>query len=64
MHHCLLHKMQTKRDEWMMGLSEVLNEEQKIDKIHNLISSLTGKSIRNIGSRRASKWVLIKGPKQ
>lgn len=40
-------------------LPEVLTREQKIDKIHNLISSLASKKIRNVGSRRASKWVLI-----
>lgn len=40
-------------------LPEVLNKEQKLDKIHNLISSLAGKKIRNMGSRRTSKWVLI-----
>jgi ATP-dependent DNA helicase RecG len=40
-------------------LPDVLNKEQRIDKIHNLISSLAGKKIRNIGSRRIPKWVLI-----
>lgn len=40
-------------------LPEVLNKEQKLDKIHNLISSLAGKKIRNTGSRRASQWILI-----
>lgn len=45
-------------------LPEVLNEDQKMDKIHNLISSLSGKKIRNIGSRRISQWVLIENNKQ
>jgi ATP-dependent DNA helicase RecG len=40
-------------------LPEVLNENQKMDKIHNLVSSLSGKRIRNIGGRRTSKWVLV-----
>lgn len=40
-------------------LPDVLNKEQRIDKIHNLISSLAGKKIRNIGSRRIPKWILI-----
>ncbi|MDP2854820.1 MAG: hypothetical protein Q8O28_11330 [Smithellaceae bacterium] len=38
-------------------LPEVLNEDQKMDKIHNLVSSLSGKRIRNIGGRRTSQWV-------
>lgn len=41
-------------------LPEVLNQDQKMDKIHNLVSSLSGTRIRNIGSRRTPKWVLIK----
>jgi ATP-dependent DNA helicase RecG len=45
-------------------LPEVLNQDQKMDKIHNLVSSLSGKRIRNIGSRRTSKWVLIEENKQ
>ncbi len=36
-------------------LPEVLNENQKMDKIHNLVSSLSGKRIRNIGGRRTSQ---------
>jgi hypothetical protein len=40
-------------------LPEVLNQDQKMDKIHNLVSSLSGKRIRNIGSRRTSEWVFI-----
>ena len=45
-------------------LPEVLNKEQKMDKIHNLVSSLSGKRIRNIGSRRTSRWVLVEDDKQ
>jgi len=45
-------------------LPEVLNEDQKMDKIHNLVSSLSGKRIRNIGSRRISQWVLVEDDKQ
>ena len=45
-------------------LPEVLNENQKMDKIHNLVSSLSGEKIRNIGGRRTSKWVLVEGDKQ
>jgi hypothetical protein len=42
----------------MDKLPEVLSEEQKIHKIHNLISSLKGKVIRNVSSRRSPRWVL------
>lgn len=45
-------------------LPEVLNEDQKMDKIHNLVSSLSGKRIRNTGSRRTPRWVLIEDEKQ
>lgn len=45
-------------------LPEVLREDQKMDKIHNLISSLSRGKIRNIGSRRAPRWVLIEDDKQ
>ena len=45
-------------------LPEVLNENQKMDKIHNLVSSLSGKRIRNIGGRRTSQWVLVEDDKQ
>lgn len=45
-------------------LPEVLNKDQKMDKIHNLVSSLSGKRIRNIGGRRTSKWVLFEDDKQ
>ncbi len=44
-------------------LPDVLSEEQKIDKIHNLISSLTGRVIHNIGSRRSPQWLLINNKK-
>lgn len=41
-------------------LPEVLTEGQKMDKIHNLLNSLSRKQgkIRNVGSRRFSQWVL------
>lgn len=45
-------------------LPEVLNREQKLAKIHNLISTLTGKQIRNIGNRRFPQWVLMDNSKQ
>lgn len=45
-------------------LPEVLNRDQKMDKIHNLISSLSGKRIRNTGSRRTPQWVLVEDDKQ
>lgn len=40
-------------------LPEVLSPEQKLNKIHNLITSLSGKHIRNDGVRGKPKWVLI-----
>ncbi len=40
-------------------LPEVLTHEQRLSKIHNLLSSLSGKRIRNAGSRQESQWVLI-----
>jgi len=40
-------------------LPEVLTQEQKRTKIHNLLSSQAGKTIRNAGSRSESQWVLI-----
>lgn len=40
-------------------LPEVLSQEQKLSKIHNLLSSLSGKTIRNAGSRAISQWVLM-----
>lgn len=45
-------------------LPEVLTQEQKLSKIHNLLSSLSGKVIRNAGSRGAPIWVLIEQSKQ
>lgn len=45
-------------------LPEVLTQEQKLSKIHNLLSSLSGKMIRNTGSRGAPSWVLIEQSKQ
>lgn len=39
-------------------LPEVLSAEQKASKVHNLLTSLSGKSIQNVGTRQASKWVL------
>ena len=39
-------------------LPEVLSQAQKLTKIHNLLSSQSGKTIRNAGSRTASQWVL------
>ena len=41
-------------------LSEVLSPTQKAAKVHNLISSLAGNVIRNVGTRQASRWVLVK----
>jgi len=42
-------------------LPEVLTEAQKLDKIHNLLNTLSRKQgkIRNVGSRRFSQWVLV-----
>ena len=45
-------------------LPEVLTQAQKIAKVHNLISSLSGKVIRNMGTRQAPRWVLIEQRKQ
>lgn len=45
-------------------LPEILSEKQKLTKIHNLLTSLSGKKIQNIGSRGDSQWVLIKPDKQ
>jgi ATP-dependent DNA helicase RecG len=44
-------------------LPEVLSHDQKLSKIHNLISSLSGKSIRNAGTRQVPQWVPIKQSK-
>jgi len=49
-----------KIDEMLLDkLPEVLSKEQKLTKIHNLLSSLSGKHIRNNGVRGQPKWVLI-----
>ena len=40
-------------------LPEVLSAEQKASKVHNLLTSLYGKRIQNVGTRQASKWVLM-----
>ena len=40
-------------------LPEVQTQEQKLSKVHNLISSLSGKVIRNVGSKHSSQWVMI-----
>ena len=40
-------------------LPEVLSQAQKLTKIHNLLSSQSGKTIRNAGSRAISQWVLM-----
>jgi len=45
-------------------LPEVLSHEQKLSKVHNLISSLSGKAIRNAGTRQSPQWVLIEQSKQ
>ena len=41
-------------------LSDALNEQQKLNKIRNLIYSMSKKekTIKNLGSDRNSKWVL------
>jgi ATP-dependent DNA helicase RecG len=41
-------------------LPEILSEQQKKAKLHNLISELAEKHIKNIGSRRRPRWVLIR----
>jgi hypothetical protein len=40
-------------------LPEVLSQKQKLARVHNLLSSLSGTAIRNAGSRTASQWVLM-----
>ena len=45
-------------------LPEVLTDEQKLSKVHNLISSLSGKAIRNAGTRQSPRWILIEQSKQ
>lgn len=45
-------------------LPEVLSPDQKLSKVHNLISSLSGKMIRNVGTRQAPQWILVEQSKQ
>lgn len=45
-------------------LPEVLSTEQKAAKIHNLLTSLSGKRIQNVGTRQASRWVLLPAQQQ
>lgn len=45
-------------------LPEVLSAEQKASKIHNLLTSLSGQRIQNIGTRQASRWVLLPAQQQ
>ncbi|HWR87105.1 MAG TPA: RNA-binding domain-containing protein [Acidiferrobacterales bacterium] len=45
-------------------LPEVLTQAQKVAKVHNLISSLSGKAIRNVGTRQAPRWVIVEQRKQ
>lgn len=40
-------------------LPDVLTAEQKTNRVHNLLVSLSGKRIRNAGTRQDSRWVLI-----
>jgi ATP-dependent DNA helicase RecG len=40
-------------------LPDVLSAEQKVNRIHNLVTSLSGKQVRNVGTRQAPQWVLI-----
>jgi len=45
----------------MDKLSDALEEKQKMNKIHNLLYEMNNKdrTIRNAGSKRKSKWILI-----
>jgi ATP-dependent DNA helicase RecG len=45
-------------------LPEVLSADQKASRVHNLLTSLSGKRIQNVGTRQASKWVLMPPEKQ
>lgn len=40
-------------------LPDVLTAEQKTNRVHNLLVSLSGRRIRNAGTRQDSRWVLI-----
>jgi ATP-dependent DNA helicase RecG len=52
-------------DKLLLGkLPEVLSTEQKASKIHNLLTSLSGKRIQNVGTRQASRWVLLPDKQQ
>jgi mRNA-degrading endonuclease YafQ of YafQ-DinJ toxin-antitoxin module len=45
-------------------LSDALSDEQKIAKVHNLVTSLRRKGLlRNSGSRRKPQWLLLDGSK-
>jgi hypothetical protein len=37
-------------------LPEVLSADQKASRVHNLLTSLSGKRIQNVGTRQASRW--------
>ena len=37
-----------------------MTTEQKKTRVHNIMSKMSGKEIKNIGTRKNSKWVLIK----
>jgi len=45
----------------MSKLPDILDEKQKLKKINNLLNEMSRKdgTIRNTGSKRKSKWVLI-----
>ncbi len=45
-------------------LPEVLSSEQKASRVHNLLTSLSGKRIKNVGTRQAPKWILMEPEKQ
>lgn len=65
---CIAHQgcgLRGKINEWLLDkLPEMLNKDRKMDKIHNLVSSLSGKRIRNIGRRGTSRGVLAEDDKQ
>jgi ATP-dependent DNA helicase RecG len=46
-------------------LPEILTQEQKLEKIHNLLTVLSRKEqkIRNVGGRRYSRWIVNDGEK-
>ena len=49
----------------MDKLPEILTEKQKKDRIHNLLAELSGglRKVKNLGTRRYSKWALFNGKK-